>query len=157
MSAFLTRSDGEPREPARCRDQKGADTRSVWQGASESRRPACYCEGVRSKLIIWLALAVVFTTVQCISACTIEACGKTENVPPCHKHHDSRKSEPCSHQAVLANAYSLPPAPVAPLPVLMMAGAVSLADDFAVTANVERQDGGSPPELVPIQKAVLRI
>jgi len=112
---------------------------------------------VRSKLIIWLALAVVFTTVQCISACTFEACGKTENVPPCHKHHDSRKSEPCSHQAVLANAYSLPPAPVAPLPVLMMVGTVSLAGDFAFSVNTELEDGVSPAGLVPIKTTVLRI
>ncbi|HLX44047.1 MAG TPA: hypothetical protein VKR43_11465 [Bryobacteraceae bacterium] len=122
---------------------------------------ACYARGegtiLRSKLIIWLALAVVFTTVQCISACTFEACGKAENVPPCHKHHDSRKPESCSHQAVLANAYSLPPAPVAPLPVLMMAGTVSLAGDFSFPENVEREDGVSPPGPVPIKTTVLRI
>jgi hypothetical protein len=104
-----------------------------------------------------MALAVVFTTVQCISACTIEACGKAENVPPCHKHHDSRKSEPCSHQAVLANAYSLPPAPVAPLPVLMAVSVVSLTGDFAFSVNVEREDGVSPPWRVPINTTVLRI
>jgi hypothetical protein len=108
-------------------------------------------------LIIWLALAVVFTTVQCISACTIEACGKTENLPPCHKHHDSRKSDPCSHQVVLSNAYSLPPAPVAPVPVLTTVDTVSLARDFSSSERVERDDSVSPPGLIPIRTSVLRL
>jgi hypothetical protein len=114
---------------------------------------------VRSKLIIWLALAVGFTTVQCVSACTIEACGQTERVPPCHKHHPSRKSESCAHQAVLANAYSLPPAAVAPLPVLLAADAAPLAADFvaAFSQDLSREHGVSPPRRMAAVSAILRI
>jgi len=113
---------------------------------------------VRAKLIVWLALAVVFTTVQCVSACTIEACSKTENLPPCHKHHDSKQSEPCSHQAVLANGYALPPAGIAPPPMPAVGVAAPLPVGFAlVFANVSRPDGVSPPGVNPLHTIILRI
>jgi hypothetical protein len=113
---------------------------------------------VRTKLIVWLALAVVFTTVQCVSACTIEACSKAENLPPCHKHHDSRKSEPCSHQAVLANAYALPTAGITLAPVMQVGAAVALPFRFTVVLrNAPPEDGVSPPWPDDVGSTVLRI
>jgi hypothetical protein len=113
---------------------------------------------VRSKLTMWLALAVVFTTVQCISACTLEACNQAQNLPPCHKHHDSRKSEPCSHQAVLANAFSLPPAPVAPAPVLVIAAiALPIHSVALVPRHAPCEDAVSPPGLTNLGSVILRI
>jgi len=113
---------------------------------------------VRAKLIVWLALAVGFTTVQCISACTFEACSQTEKLPPCHRHQDSRKSEPCSHQAVLANAFSLPPAPIAPVPVL--AGVATALPVYSVAwfpRRVPREDTVWPPGLARLGSVILRI
>ena len=113
---------------------------------------------VRSKLIVWLALAVGFTAVQCISACTFEACSQTQKLPPCHKHQDSRKSEPCSHQAVLANAFSLPPAPIAPPPVLVsVATALPVYFVTLLSQQEQRDHAVWPPGLGSLGSVILRI
>jgi hypothetical protein len=68
------------------------------------------------KLVIILAMALVFGQLQCAAGCTLSACDLTQlsqagshNVPPCHRHHhhtDSSKNNPassCSHGFVIAS------------------------------------------------------
>jgi|SRR5579863_1898293 len=64
------------------------------------------------KPIIILAMALVFSGLQCAAWCTVGACDLTQlsgsgshNVPPCHRHQsDSSKNSPanpCPHAAVI--------------------------------------------------------
>jgi hypothetical protein len=70
------------------------------------------------KLTSVLAMALVFSGLQCAAWCTVSACGLTQpseagshNVPPCHgQHTDSSKNSPavpCSHGIVIANVATL--------------------------------------------------
>src|SRR5579864_1857985 len=69
------------------------------------------------KPIIVVAMALVFSGLQCAAWCTVSACDLTglngagsHNVPPCHRHQsESSKSSPanpCSHGIVIAGVAS---------------------------------------------------
>jgi hypothetical protein len=49
----------------------------------------------RPTLIFSLAMALIFSTVQCAAAC-VSAPVSQESVPPCHRHHAPAPA-PCSH------------------------------------------------------------
>src|SRR5580692_1629864 len=59
---------------------------------------------------LMMVLALVLSSIQCVSACVTEDCAPAQNVPPCHQHgapaqHDSSV---CGHQISLADATQSP-------------------------------------------------
>lgn len=97
----------------------------------------------RAKLIVVIAVAVVFAQLQCVAACTADLCGadlgQTESVPPCHKHHDhSHDQAPssCSFHLIVAQA-TAPDAPQSDIPVLSVHGLA------ATVSAILRIDGDS--------------
>ncbi len=54
-----------------------------------------------SRLVLCVALVLIFAKMQCVSACAMEACGS--KVPPCHKHsQSSSSSKACGHDVSAA-------------------------------------------------------
>jgi hypothetical protein len=121
---------------------------------------------VRAKLIVFIATAMVFAQLQCVSACVGNWCGldfgKSQSVPPCHRHHDhSHDQTPasCSHQFTNPPAaardllHMQAPAMVALGPVTKLAGAIGPSTRSSELGPAEF----SPPESVRTAPTVLRI
>jgi len=120
----------------------------------------------RTKLIIVIAIAMVFAQLQCVAACASNWCGpdltKSQSLPPCHRHHDhsqDRTPASCVHQ--LTNPEATPPHVVQMRAPIMVA--LDLVTDLAVVVGADvRVDGShptafSPPEPVRTAPSVLRI
>jgi hypothetical protein len=65
----------------------------------------------RVNLIFVVAAGIVLSQFQCVAACVVDstapAAGKSESVPPCHRHHDSDskdQSPSCAHHVVVSPA-----------------------------------------------------
>lgn len=120
----------------------------------------------RAKLIAFIAVAILFTQLQCVAACTNALCGfdfgKTQSVPPCHRHHDhshDRVPSTCWHQAI--NPPAIPPQSIdVHVPILSIAAVTSdLASATApqALAALLKFSVSSPPEYIGPPLTVLRI
>src|SRR5580693_2014967 len=64
----------------------------------------------RALQIGFVAIALLLAQLQCVAACASQFCGdgfKTEQVPPCHRHHDhshDQTSGPCAQQITVPTA-----------------------------------------------------
>jgi hypothetical protein len=125
----------------------------------------------RSNFIVWLGLVLVFSKLQCVSACAIENCASSavhpnsaHHVPPCHRHHNQNSGNPthavpCAQQlAVLNLAPDRASAQAVPLSSFGNVDAPVLAHHAPVAAGrYVRYDGVPPPNLPGISPVVLRI
>ena len=119
----------------------------------------------RASQIIFVTLALLFAQLQCVAACASQSCGgdfKTEQAPPCHRHHDhSHDHTPgsCTHQPIVSLVTSphtlQPEAPNSS--VLSVIATMSLplpaesrTPEFGLSAT-------SPPKLKSLSPTVLRI
>jgi hypothetical protein len=118
------------------------------------------CARVRAFSIL-VALALVVTGAQCVTACAVADCQSHSNVPPCHKEQHHR-----THTAPLACSHDLGTGRTADLnghishsdlaiAVSTMAVVVPVPI-VAVRYEVRRQDS-SPPALSSLSAVVLRI
>lgn len=121
----------------------------------------------RTKLIVLVAMALLFAQLQCTAACATQLCksdsNNSESLPPCHRHHHSpshdQTSGSCVHQIVVVPTPSqqllqmeMPPFPV------MNAGKTVFADFLADSgANAQSHLAPSPPGFESISSVVLRI
>ena len=121
---------------------------------------------IRAKLIVFIALATVFAQLQCVAACAGNWCGpdlgKSQSVPPCHRHHDhsqDRTPASCGHQLMNPPATS-PHAIQLQAPIMVPIGLVA-SSAWVVRADVRvdrlHPAAFSPPEAVRPAPSVLRI
>jgi hypothetical protein len=96
------------------------------------------------RLVILLALALVVSTVQCVSACVQDDCGaKTQ---PCH-HHDSSPQAKCSHEIPAAKTPTI--APVVTVPIVV--DSVSFTTISSATHLTSPQDATPPSPPLPLR------
>jgi hypothetical protein len=113
----------------------------------------------RALQIVLVAIALLFAQIQCIAACASQFCDgdfKTEQVPPCHRHHDY------SHDQAPSSCVQQITVPTATAPHTLQADAPILsALDVATTAGTRTSvldlSEFSPPELKSLSSFVLRI
>ena len=120
----------------------------------------------RGKLIVVVAVAILFAQLQCAAACARELCGadfaKTQLVPPCHRHQDhspDRAPRTCRYQAI--NPPSTSPQPIAfhapILPVAALTAGSSSTIGLGSRLSYLRVFAFFPPGWVDDPPAVLRI
>ncbi len=106
-----------------------------------------------SRLIVCLALLLIFVKVQCVSACAMEACGSKQSVPPCHKHKQTSKI--CAHDvtaATVSKTTAIQSHP-APATIALNVSAVAVPDSEAVHAATT----GLPPPWQRLIMSPLRV
>lgn len=121
----------------------------------------------RAKLIVFAAMALLFVQLQCTAACATQLCkadfGQSENLPPCHRHHDSPSHDQppgsCVHQIIVVTTPSqqLSQMELPQFSVMNAAepvSAVVLADSRTIG---HRHTTPSPPGLESLSAVVLRI
>jgi hypothetical protein len=119
----------------------------------------------RASQIVLVAMALLFGQLQCVAACASQLCGrdfKTEQAPPCHRHHDhSHDQTPgsCTHQPIVlpaASPHTLQlDAPI--LSALSVVATMSSALPADTWARALGLSAFSPPELKTLSSTVLRI
>jgi len=120
----------------------------------------------RAPHIVFVAMALLFAQLQCAAACASQLCGadlaKTEQGPPCHRHHEhshDRIPGSCTNRIIVSPATSpqtlQPGAPilsalgvVATMPLALPPGTPAKALDLAAF---------SPPKVKGLSSIVLRI
>src|ERR1700678_1746993 len=119
----------------------------------------------RALHIVFVAIALLVAQLQCVAACSSQFCGsdfKTEQVPPCHRHHDhSHDQTPGSCvQQVNIPAATAPQTLQNASPILSVLG---LAATVSSTRPADTQPHAvglaafSPPELRSLSSIVLRV
>ena len=119
----------------------------------------------RASQIVFVTMALLFAQLQCVAACASQLCGgdfKTEQAPPCHRHHDhSHDQTPgsCTRQPIVSPATS-PHTLQADAPILSVLCVIatmsvplpadSRTPEFGLSAT-------SPPKLKSPSSTVLRI
>jgi hypothetical protein len=119
--------------------------------------------GTRVRAIsVLVALAVVLTSAQCVTACVVAECQSHSTVPPCHReqHHRNTQRVPlaCSHElATVRTADVYAQISHSDLSTAVSAMGVLLPVPVgAAGCRVTRQDA-SPPGLTSLSAVVLRI
>ena len=109
---------------------------------------------------IFIALALVLTSAQCVMACAVPACQTQNNVPPCHQHqpgHTHKLPLTCSHELAIARITHLN----AQISDCDFASAVCAVAVVALAPNVAAGSGvawqNSSPGLTHTSGLVLRI
>jgi hypothetical protein len=120
----------------------------------------------RTKLIIAIAVTMVFAQLQCVAACASNWCGPdlstSQSAPLCHHHHDhsqDRTPASCGHQLMNPPATS-PHSVQMRAPIMVPIGLVaSLVGVVRADVRVDRLHPAafSPPEAVRPAPSVLRI
>jgi hypothetical protein len=119
----------------------------------------------RASQIVFVAMALLFAESQCVTACASQLCRgdfKTEQAPPCHRHHDhshDRTPGSCAHQPIVS-AVTSPHTLQPDAPILSVLGVVATLSS-ALPANSQTPEFGlsvsSPPKLKSLSSTVLRI
>ena len=118
----------------------------------------------RAKVIVLVAMAMLFAQLQCVAACAGNLCApdnaRTESIPPCHRHHNHShdKIPGCPQQALNPPATSPQTAHV-DAPVMSVLGFVNVAFSIQLDTTPAKIDFSSltPPESVDRPATVLRI
>jgi hypothetical protein len=110
---------------------------------------------MKLKVLVWVAVALVFAKVQCAASCAALACESDKSLPPCHQHHDGSKPAVCSHDAVVTRAS------VAQATQAVPAGELVAVTVFQTPLQERSAFGGadstSPPGTARLSSVVLRI
>lgn len=113
-------------------------------------------------IVVLLALFLLFGSVQCMAACSIDACQTSSqgNLPPCHHHHAPASHFPsaCSHPMTMLDARQPSAASITLadlitipfLPVTSSLPAAAMGEVLTVHAS-------SPPGVSALSTVVLRI
>ena len=101
--------------------------------------------------LIVVAVALLFTQLQCVAACARQSCGSP--APPCHRHHNSQQERGCPNQLLVAAKHTV--TPMFSLLGTTAAISVALPADAAITAP--HAAAVSPPRLTALSYLVLRI
>ena len=123
---------------------------------------------LRAQLIVFAAGALLMVQVQCAAACAAElcgnGCGRSESVPPCHRHQhrapsQNRTPDGCPQRTILAPAISLqtPQAEFQPLSVTGQAAAMEPARPADMGSSELALSSFAPPGGKSLSVIVLRI
>ena len=125
----------------------------------------------RAKLIVLIAVTMVFAQLQCAAACAGNRCGpefaKSQSVPPCHRHRDhsqDRSPASCGYQLTSPPATTLQVLEVRALVMVALDSVDKLANVAAIDVQANRHIESaafSPPEsphkTSSVTSSVLRI
>jgi CDP-diacylglycerol pyrophosphatase len=120
----------------------------------------------RAQIIVFTAVALLITQLQCATACVIQACAadsaSSQSVPPCHRHHNhsqDRMPASCNHQNASAAVVSSQVQPAAvPLFPMMVVPAISQPSLAAEMRSRELAISfASPPGVTCLSSVILRI
>jgi hypothetical protein len=55
---------------------------------------------------VFLACALIFSSIQCVTSCVADSCKSPGEVPSCHRHSapEQQTPAPCSHQVLVADS-----------------------------------------------------
>jgi hypothetical protein len=117
----------------------------------------------RALQIGFVAIALLFAQLQCVAACASQFCGgdfKTDQVPPCHRHHDRSHDQvpgSCVQQITVPTAPHTLQADAPILSVLSVATTMSPALPAGTRTAALDLSAFSPSELKSPSSIVLRV
>jgi hypothetical protein len=114
-----------------------------------------------AKLIVMVALALLFIQLECAAACAAQVCsvdsGKTQSAPPCHPQRDGSSSCPNQIASTAATAPRISQVDIPNFPVVSLAAPVSAVIPARSRTYIPNSSASSPPQFQNLSSVILRI